>query len=180
MSSLAGLVFPILISSCTEAATFDSVSLSDNGSVLTVRMTDGTVVTPRLETGRFDKEQGEFVAPKVSGDGKYIGWHAPYPDLGPSYAMTAELVVMDLSQRLHYFHGDWGLISGWCFPNTPGEVVFAVSFSHGVTEHDVELRRIDDEKLLARYLIPPGGQERAQALDNAPDWFKCISDTVSR
>ena len=65
MSSLAGLVFPILISSCTEAATFDSVSLSDNGSVLTVRMTDGTVVTPRLETGRFDKEQSQSVCPKM-------------------------------------------------------------------------------------------------------------------
>ena len=65
MFSVAGFVVLILISSCTDAASFDSVTLSDDGSVLTVRMTDGTVVTPRLETGRFDKEQGEFVAPKV-------------------------------------------------------------------------------------------------------------------
>ena len=180
MFRLAALVFLILISSCTEAATFDSITLSEDGSVLTVRMTDGTVVTPRLETGRFDKEQSQFVFPKISGDGKYIGWLAAYHELGASYAMTAELAVMDLSQRLHYFHGNWGLVSEWCFPNRPGQVVFAVSFSHGVTEHDVELRRIDDEKLLARYLIPPVWQDRAQALGNAPDWFKCISDAVSR
>ncbi len=180
MFRLAALVFLILISSCTEAATFDSITLSEDGSVLTVRMTDGTVVTPRLETGRFDKEQSQFVSPKISGDGKYVGWLAAYHELGASYAMTAELAVMDLSQRLHYFHGNWGLVSEWCFPNRPGQVVFAVSFSHGVTEHDVELRRIDDEKLLARYLIPPVWQDGAQALGNAPDWFKCISDTVSR
>ena len=65
MSSLAGLVFPILISSCTEAATFDSVTLSDDGSVLTVSMTHGAVVTPHLETGRFDKEQSQSVSPKM-------------------------------------------------------------------------------------------------------------------
>jgi hypothetical protein len=180
MFSLVGLVFFILISSCTEAATFDSVTLSADGSVLTVRMTDGTVVTPQLETGRFDKEQSQFVSPKTSGDGRYVGWLTAYPELGASYAMTAELVVMDLSQRLHYFHGNWGLVSEWCFPNRPGEVVFAVSFFHGATEHDVELRRIEDEKLLARYLIPPVGQKRDQALGNGPDWLKCISDAVSR
>ena len=70
-----------------------------------------------------------FVAPNISGDGKYVGWLAAYPELGASYAMTAELAVLDLSQRLHYFHGDWGLVSEWCAPNRPGEVVFAELFS---------------------------------------------------
>src|SRR4051794_21191754 len=111
MFSRAALIFLILISSSTEAATFDSVTLSHDGSVLTVRMTDGAVITPQLETGRFDKEQSQFVAPKISGDGKYIGWLAAYPDMGASYAMTVELAVGDLNQRLHYFHGDWGMVS---------------------------------------------------------------------
>jgi hypothetical protein len=180
MFGRAGLVSLILISSFTEAATFGSVGLSDDASVLTVRMTDGTVLSPRPETDRFDKEQSEFVAPKISEDGKFVGWLAAYPGLGASYAMTAELVMMDLRRRLHHFHGDWALVGAWCFPNEPGEVVLAVSFSHGLTEHDVQLRRIDDDKLLARYRIPSGGQERAHALSNAPDWFTCIRAAVSR
>jgi hypothetical protein len=99
MFSLVGLGFLILISSCTEAATFDSVTSSDDGSVLTVRMTDGTVVTPQFEAARFDKAQSQFVSPKISEDGKYVGWLAAYPELGASYAMTAELAVMDLRKH---------------------------------------------------------------------------------
>ena|SRR5690348_16906367 len=180
MFSLLALVFLSLISCCTEAATFETVTLSGDGRVLTVRMTDGTVVTPRLEMGRFDTEQSQFIAPKISPDGKYVGWLAAYPDLGASYATAAELAIMGLSQRLHYFHGNWGVVMDWCFPTTSGEVVFAVSFPHGLSEHDVELRRIGDEILLASYLIPSDGEERAQALGKAPDWFACISGAFSR
>ena len=179
MFARAGLLSLILVSSYGDAATFDSISLSDDASVLTVRMTDGTVVTPQLEMGRFDNKQSQFVAPKISEDGKYVGWLAAYPGLGASYAMPAELVVIDLRQRLHYFHGDWGLVSEWCFPNVPSEVVFSIAFSHGLTEQEIQLRRVDDEKLVARYFIPSGGQERAQVLANAPDWFTCIRDAVS-
>jgi hypothetical protein len=65
MFSLVRLGFLILISSCTEATTFDTVILPDDGSVLTLHMTDGTVVTPQLEAGRFEKAQSQFVFPKI-------------------------------------------------------------------------------------------------------------------
>ena len=72
----AGLLSLILISSNIEAATFDRIGLSDDASVLAVRMTDGAVVTPQLEMGRFDNKQSQFVAPKISEDGMYVGWLA--------------------------------------------------------------------------------------------------------
>ena len=180
MLKRANIIALSIASLCAKAVDFKSVTLSEDRHVLTIHLSDGTDFSAPLENGRFDNEQDEFYDPQVSPDGKYVGWLAAYAGLGTSYSMLAELNVMDRDRRVHYFHGDVGLTFEWCFADKPGEVVFSSRMAHGITDHDFDLSRIDDEKPLLHYSIPPSGPQRDQTVREAPSWFRCIPDWATR
>jgi len=153
-----------------NAAEFRAVRLSDDGKELVITQFDGsTVRAPRLQ------DQDSFDTAQVSTDGRYVGWLALYP-LGASYSEPIELVVLSQRQRLHRFHGHFGMVFRWCFWPKQNAVVYAFSFPHGQTDTGFELRRIDDERLLGRYAIPFDAGKRNGTIRVAPAWVRCIPD----
>ena len=146
------------------ATSFQEVYLSEDATSLVVRRSNGTTFNaPKLE------QQDSFQAPQVSRRGEYAGWLAAYPNMGASYSLPINLVLVDRSNRLHRFSGNFGMVFGWCFSPSQESVVYRFSFPHGQTPTGFEMRRISDGRLLRQYSIP----WNVGHLDRVPKWAKC-------
>lgn len=159
------------------AQTFFSASLARDASELVLKRGDGEVfVAPRFE------DQDKFSQPLIAPDGRTVGWLALYPDLGASYSQPLGLVLLDQTNRVQHFLGEFGMVHGWCFVDNGAAVVFTYSFPHGITPIGYDKRRIRDGRLLARRQlepIPAGDDEAAVLRARTPAWAKCALSTAS-
>jgi hypothetical protein len=120
-----------------------------------------------------------FENPKISPDGRLVGWLADFPPgCCESYSVSLELVVMDVSRRLHVFSPPRAIV-GWCFSKDSRAVVYSMAELHGPTDEQFELRSVEDGKLLKRFDLPWSALERQ--LDGKPSkaiipvWAACAA-----
>lgn len=141
---------------------FTQASLDQDGGRLWLRRTDGShTAAPKLEG------QDAFGDPAVASTRRHVGWLALFPDQGASYSQPLFLVVMDTSNRIQRFRGDFGMVFRWCFTPSGKEVVFQSSFPHGLTPVEFEMRRIGDGSLVRRLRLPENWDKPV------PSWANC-------
>jgi len=150
------------------AGSFRSASLSDDRTTLVITSADGSSFeAPKLS------EQVQFDQPRVSPDGRHVGWLARYADYY-TYPIALDLVILDESRRLHTFEGSRPLFA-WCFTADARSVALGQAFPHFSQERLFERRRIGDERLLAAYAYPEEERKNRLAQRRAPVWVRCVS-----
>lgn len=160
-----------LLSVAAYAVGYKSASLSIDQTALVITSADGS----RFDAPRLG-EQVAYSDPRVSTDGKHVGWLALYPNCCTSYPIALKLVVLDESRHLHTFEGAEIAIFGWCFQTNARSVAYAQGVLHGSDYRHFELRRISDERLLAKYEYPHEERQKAFAQKQAPSWLRCVPE----
>lgn len=151
------------------AAEYERFWLNKENSYLVFMAKDGQ----QFEAPRLADQVG-YDMPRISADGRYIGWLAMYPNCCTSYPIGLKLVVRDPSGKLHTFSGNKLVLFDWCFMPGAPSVAFRQSVLHGTDYMHFEWRGIADERLLGEYDYPP--DESEQARERAPDWVRCVPD----
>lgn len=171
----------LLIVLCANASgqhnRFTQALLDQDGGSLQLHRADGSQSAAPTLAG-----QDAFEQPAVASNRRYVGWLALFPNQGASYSQPLYLVVMDTSNRLQRFRGDFGMVFSWCFSPRGTEVVFQSSFPHGVTPVEFQMRRISDGKLLRRLELPENGSlhdEGSAWHQSLPSWAKCAGPNQS-
>lgn len=153
------------------AAGYKSAMLSGDGAGVVITSVDGS---------QFDApsvpDQVAFSSPRVSSDGRYVGWLALFPNCCTSYPVELLLVVLDESRHMHTFDGTKMAMFGWCFPAKAGTVAYAQGVLHGSDFRNFELRRIADGVLVAHYEFPHEEAANALAHNRAPGWVRCVPE----
>ena len=177
MGQISAFLAVLFLATNCYAQTFSSASLVKGGTELVLKRVDGKVsVAPRFE------EQDKFSQPRIAPDGRTAGWLALYPDLGASYSQPLALVLLDQTNRVQRFRGEFGMVHGWCFVDAGTAVVLMYSFPHGITPIGYDKRRIRDGRLLARRQlepIPAEDDEAAVLSGRTPAWAKCALSAAS-
>lgn len=152
---------------------FTKALLDQDGGFLRLHRADGSQsAAPKLE------EQDAFGKPAVASNRRYVGWLALFPNQGASYSQPLYLVVMDTSNRIQRFRGDFGMVFSWCFSPRGTEVVYQSSFPHGATPVEFEMRRISDGRLLRRFKLPESESlqnEEPAWHQQLPSWTRCAA-----
>ena len=159
------LAFPVVV----FAAGFRSTELSDDQRNLIITESDGA----RFDAPKFP-EQAEYSHPRISANGRYVGWLALFPNCCTSYPIPLKLVVLDDSRQLHTFEGIRLAVFAWCFTASSTSVAYSQGVLHGSDFRHFELRRIADSHLLANYEYPHGEAEVARR--HAPSWVRCVPE----
>lgn len=161
------MLFPLV----AGAADFVSVELSNDRTRLVIASASGEqFAAPMLP------EQVEFDQPRISADGRRVGWLALFPNCCTSYPIPLKLVVLDEARRLHTFEGIQMSVFAWCFSPDSRSVAYRQGVLHGSDFQHFELRRIADGRLLAGYEYPHDEAERVQARKKAPSWLRCVPE----
>ena len=163
---LALLLIPVAV----LAASFETAVLAGDGTALVLTSSDGA----RFDAPRLP-EQVAFDQPRVSPNGRYVGWLASFPNCCTSYPVPLALVVIDASRHLHTFDGSKLAISSWCFLPSSAAVAYAQGVLHGSDARLFELRSISDGRLVARYEYPHDEEQNKRARSLAPSWVRCVS-----
>ncbi len=164
---LALLVLPAL----ALAASFTSFTLAGDQSSLRVLKSDGS----HFDAPKYADQVG-FSEPRISADGKHIGWLALYPNCCTSYPIPLALVVLDETQQLHSFDGIKIAVFSWCFMPNARAVGYAQTVVHGSNFQHFEMRAIADGRLLSQYDYPHEDADNALARKRAPHWVQCVPD----
>ena len=166
---ISAAVILLALVSQTASADYKAATLSADGSRLVVTTDDGS----QFSAPMFSEQVG-FEQPRISSNGKSVGWLALYPNCCTSYPIPLKLVVLDQSRRLHTFEGIKIAIFKWCFlPQSPS-VAYMQAVLHGSNSEHFEARSISDGKLLAEYEYPHEETENAAARKHAPRWVQCV------
>lgn len=152
---------------------FQGVELSGNRARLLITASDGQ----QFEAPRRS-EQVEFDQPRLSPDGKYVGWLALVPNCcGTSYPKPLSLVVLDGGRRLHSF-GTELAVFGWCFVPNASSVAYWQATLHFSDARHFELRNISDGRLLGVYESPHGEAKDIRARKDLPSWVRACQDEL--
>jgi hypothetical protein len=121
-------------------------------------------------------EQVAFARPRISPDGRSVGWLALYPNCCTSYPIPLKLVVLDESKHLHTFEGIKLAIFNWCFLPGSNAVAYSQTVVHGSNFQHFERRAIVDGRLLGAYEFPHEEAENMSARNRAPAWVRCVKE----
>lgn len=148
---------------------------------------DRLVGTPTLSVMRSDgksmrapklSKQIAFDSPRVSPDGKRVGWLTLMPNCCTSYPVPMALVILK-GDKIERVIKEDQCIFEWTFERGGSAVAYWSSALHGTDYKAFVLRDIRSGKVLDRYTIPeselvdPTGEaKRADAVDAAPSWVK--------
>lgn len=162
-----------LASAAAWGQTYQRAVLESDGSLLELI----TASAPQTHAPKLEEQVG-FDQPRVSADGRRIGWLALYPNCCTSYPVPLELVIFRAGRIEQVFHGNGEAIFAWQFLHDGTEVAYRQGPLHFSDAEYFELRRVADGKLLARYAYPneSEGAARAEAIRKAPAWVKPIAD----
>jgi len=163
-------LLPLLLSMLPHdaAAQFSSAVITAGGRSLEYR----TTANSAIEAAPLLKDQTGFQDAKVSPDAKLMGWLAEYPNCCTSYAVPLELIVMDRHRRLHSFSGPQAIF-GWCFASDSKAVAFRQTALHGRSNEVFELRRVQDGKLLQRFVLVWSDPDDESRRPQVPRWARC-------
>jgi hypothetical protein len=161
----------VAVSLSVEAAEFRDIRLEEDGSTLNIVRSDGvTFAAPKFE------DQDSFWMPRVSSNRRYAGWLALFPNRGASYSQPLDLVILDVSNQIRHYGGNFGMVFGWCFSESSSAVIYRYQFPHGATPTGFDMRRLKDGKLLRRIQLEPTkpDEDEFQLIRaRAPAWTKC-------
>lgn len=149
------------------AAQFSSAVITAGGRSLEYRTSNSAI-----ETVPLLRDQTGFRDAKVSSDSKLMGWLAEYPNCCTSYPIPLEIVVMDRNRTLHSFSGPQAIF-GWCFARGSKAVAFRQTALHGRSNEVFELRRVQDGKLLQRFVLPWRDPNDGSRHPQVPRWASC-------
>ena len=154
------------------AAGYRSFELAADQATLTITTTDGkTFEAPRLP------EQVDYDTPRISADGRHVGWLARFPNCCTSYPIALKLVVLDPAGQQHTFSGQELALFDWQFmPGAPASVAFRQGVLHGTDAQHFEWRRVSDGRLLGQYDYPHGELANERARRRAPAWVRRVPD----
>jgi hypothetical protein len=155
--------------SAGACADFVAAKLSDSGTRLVITADDGS----QFAAPMFGEQVG-FQQPRISSNGKNVGWLALYPNCCTSYPIPLRLVVLDQSRRLHTFEGIELAIFKWCFLPQSTSVAYMQTVVHGSNFEHFEVRSISSGDLLAEYEYPHEEPENTAARKRAPSWVRCV------
>jgi hypothetical protein len=148
----------ILVAACAcaitigcESATIQWFELSEGGSALSVRLSDGKAFSAP-HTGA---EQVGFSNVQISPDRQLIGWTATFPNCCTSYPLPLALVVHDGTRVVRLIGAESLSIFDWRFSRDSRSLIFQREFPHGVSPHLFRWVRISDGKLLRRFDCHP-------------------------
>jgi len=119
-------------------------------------------------------DQAGFEKPRISPDGKNVGWLALYPNCCASYPLPLGLVILDESRHMHTFDGIKIPVFKWCFLPKSASVAYMQAFPHGSNFEHFEARSISSGKLLAQYEYPDQWPADAIERKRAPSWVRCV------
>lgn len=153
------------------AGSFTSLELSNDQHTLRITRSDGS----QLDAPRYAEQVG-FQQPRISRDGRYVGWLALYPNCCTSYPIPLRLVVMDSAQHLYSFNGIKLAVFNWCFLPHARAIAFTQTVVHGSGFQHFEMRTIAEEKLLAAYEYPDEEDDNIRARQRAPAWVHCVPE----
>lgn len=119
-----------------------------------------------------------FEKPKLSLDGKLVGWLVDIPSCCESYSVALELAVTDTLGGLHVFSPAQGIV-GWCFSKDSRAVVLSTATLHGPTDESFELYRVEDGKLLKQFDLPWSDLDKQldglPSMTKIPAWAVCAA-----
>ncbi len=161
------LAFPLV----ATAATYKAAQLSDDRTRLRITTTEGE----QFDAPRLD-EQVEFDQPRLSADGRHVGWLALFPNCCTSYPIPLKLVVLDQQRQQHSFVGMEISIFAWCFVPKSSSVAYWQGVLHGSEFRHYEWRNIADGRLLGAYEYPHNEAANARARQRAPAWVRCVPE----
>jgi hypothetical protein len=150
-------------------STFLSFALAGDGTQLEFKDAQGvTWPAPKLH------DQVGFNQPRISPDGRFLGWLALHPNCCTSYPIPLVLVVMDRNRHLYQFQGLQATF-GWCFHADSSAVAYRREALHGPTPELFELRRIRDGRLLEAFEVPIEVSTGNAPRPRLPPWATCAA-----
>jgi hypothetical protein len=164
---LASTVLALL--SQGASAGFVAAQTVDGGSRLMVTRDDGS----QFSAPAFSDQVG-FEQPRISPDGRSVGWLALYRNCCTSYPIALKLVILDEARRLRTFEGIELAIFKWCFLPRSRSVAYMQTVLHGSDFEHFEARSISSGELMAQYEFPADELKNAAARRNAPSWVRCV------
>lgn len=171
MKLLTAAVLLLSLVSASASAHYMTAKLTDKGAGLVVTLDDGSQFSAPI----FGEQVG-FQQPRISSNGKNVGWLALYPNCCTSYPVPLRLVVLDASRRVHTFDGIEMALFKWCFLPKSTSVAYMQTVVHGSDFEHFEARSISSGNLLAKYEYPKGESENAAARRRAPSWVRCVEE----
>ncbi len=153
------------------ATTYTAVDLSTDQRTLHLTRSDGST----FDAPRYAEQVG-FQKPRISKDGRYVGWLALYPNCCTSYPIPLHLTVLDNDQQLHRFAGIQIAVFEWCFLPRANAVAYTQTVLHGSDFQHFELRSIADGRLLAEYEYPDEESDNLLARRRSPTWVHCVPE----
>ena len=141
---IAALV--LLVAPAVMAAHYRGTTLSRDGSKLVLHTDHGDVLAPRTAAG-----QEGFEDPRVSPDGRMVGWLVPIHVSGISFPTPVTLVLFRDGKVVRHFDVGLAIIYAWSFVSGGRTVAYAMSTAYSPTGFDYELRRVSDGHLLGKF-----------------------------
>jgi len=159
------------VTAAAHAASFSAAVSSDDNRVLTIDSTEGPFAAPTTQPG-----QEGFAQPRVSDDGRFVGWLALQANCCTSYPIPLTLVILGEGNILRRFDAA-PPIWDWAFHDHGAAVAYRQRPTHGSSWVMYELRRVDDGKLLAHFECDPDSTagSKVTAAIRVPSWVLPIA-----
>ncbi len=139
------LMLALVASSPAYADSYVQATI-DGNSQLHVLSSDGQEVALPKEPGQVG-----FQSPKISEDGKVIGWLTLYLNCCTSYPIPLSLVLFSGGKVIHTFKGNELPIWEWNFYAHGTRVAYWQTPTHGNYEPYFELRNVSTGELIQAY-----------------------------
>lgn len=134
-----------LAASAAQAGGYMVLQPPDDTSTLSLKQAGRTIRAPKTE-----HEQEGFWQPRVSADGRTVGWVAETANCCTSYPLPTVLVLYRGGKVIRRFP-EVPPIWEWQFGPGPDEVVTRQAYPHGQEYFTYSRLRISDGKLLAQF-----------------------------
>jgi hypothetical protein len=171
MKTTFGAIALCWTAAAAASENYKAVTLSADEARLTITTSAGA----QFEAPTVPDQVG-FQSPRISRDGRNVGWLALFPNCCTSYHIPLILVVLDSGQHLHTFDGIKLATFRWCFLPDSASVAYMQTQVHGTNYEHFEHRAISDGRLIAEYEYPNEEPENAEARKLAPPWVKCVPE----
>lgn len=169
MKTWPAIALLLSLLSASASAGYLATELTDGGKQLVITVDDGS----KFSAPMLGKQVG-FQQPRISSNGKSVGWRALYPNCCTSYPIPLGLVVLDESRRMHTFDGIKIAVFKWCFLPKSTSVAYMQTVVHGSNFEHFEARAISSGDLLAEYEYPNEETQNTAARQHAPSWVRCV------
>jgi len=142
---------------------YASAAIDDQGQLRIVTK-DGREILPKKE----DKQVG-FIRPRVSDDGRSVGWLAEFPNSSTSYPIPLKLMILT-NGRMRAFTGAGLPIWRWAFREGGRRFAFEQETVHGGSGIHYELRDVATGRLIEEYSPAYGRDLQLIPNQRAPRW----------